>query len=119
VGGVAGRVVPGLRDRLLGDAEQAVIRENCARVRATLDWIETAVDTGKVDMGGEPSRPLRGEQAMPRASERGSATAERHADTVREVLFEARPAGPTARVHQAGAQRDRPGLVAPLRGGTA
>ncbi|MBD0695794.1 RacP protein [Streptomyces sp. CBMA123] len=30
---------------------------------------------------------------MPRASERRSAAAERHADTVRKVLFEARPAG--------------------------
>ncbi|MFI9329239.1 RacP protein [Kitasatospora sp. NPDC052868] len=32
---------------------------------------------------------------MPRASERRSAAAERHADTVRKVLFEARPAGLT------------------------
>ncbi|MGW2540003.1 RacP protein [Kitasatospora sp. NPDC001574] len=32
---------------------------------------------------------------MPRASERRSAAAERHADTVRFVLFEARPAGLT------------------------
>ncbi|WP_031079287.1 DUF6192 family protein [Streptomyces sp. NRRL WC-3742] len=57
----AGRVVPGLRDRQLGDDEQAVIRENCARVKATLDWIETAVDTGKVDMDGELARLLQGE----------------------------------------------------------
>ncbi|MFG3223939.1 DUF6192 family protein [Kitasatospora sp. NPDC048194] len=57
----AGRVVPGLRDRQLGDDEQSVIRENCARVRATLDWIETAVDTGKVDMDGELARLLQGE----------------------------------------------------------
>ncbi|MFI9329240.1 DUF6192 family protein [Kitasatospora sp. NPDC052868] len=56
-----GRVVPGLRDRQLGSDEQAVIRENCARVRATLDWIETAVDTGKVDMDGELARLLQGE----------------------------------------------------------
>ncbi|WP_043478253.1 hypothetical protein [Kitasatospora sp. MBT66] len=32
---------------------------------------------------------------MPRASERRSAAAERHADTIRFVLFEARPAGLT------------------------
>ena len=32
---------------------------------------------------------------MPRATERRSAAAERHADTVRKVLFEARPAGLT------------------------
>ncbi|MGW1521589.1 DUF6192 family protein [Streptomyces sp. NPDC002287] len=57
----AGRVVPGLRDRQLGDDEQAVMRENCARVRATLDWIETAVDTGKVDVDGELARLLQGE----------------------------------------------------------
>ncbi|PWK71290.1 hypothetical protein BCL76_104396 [Streptomyces sp. CG 926] len=57
----AGRVVPGMRDRQLGDDEQTVIRENCARVRATLDWIETAVDTGKVDVDGELARLLQGE----------------------------------------------------------
>lgn len=57
----AGRGVPGLRDRQLGDDEQAVMRENCARVRATLDWIETAVDTGKVDVDGELARLLQGE----------------------------------------------------------
>lgn len=57
----AGRVVPGLRDRQLGEDEQAVIRENCARVRATLDWVETAVDTGKVDMDGALARLLQGE----------------------------------------------------------
>ncbi|WP_043464028.1 DUF6192 family protein [Kitasatospora sp. MBT66] len=57
----AGRVVPGLRDRQLSDDEKAVIRENCARVKATLDWVETAVDTGKVDMDGELARLLQGE----------------------------------------------------------
>lgn len=29
--------------------------------RATLDWIEQAVDTGKVDLDGELARVLRGE----------------------------------------------------------
>ena len=57
----AGRVVPGLRDRQLGEDEKAVIRENCARVKATLDWVETAVDTGKVDMDGELARLLQSE----------------------------------------------------------
>ncbi|MER6319091.1 DUF6192 family protein [Streptomyces sp. NPDC001581] len=55
------RVVPGMRDRQLSSDEKAIIRENCARVRATLDWIETAVDTGKVDVDGELARLLQGE----------------------------------------------------------
>ncbi|CAM5671678.1 DUF6192 family protein [Streptomyces viridochromogenes] len=57
----AGRAVPGLRDRTLGEDERAIVHENVAKVRATLDWIETAVDTGKVDMDGELARMLRGE----------------------------------------------------------
>lgn len=57
----AGRTVPGLRDRTLGDDERIIVHENVARVRATLDWIETAVDTGKVDMDDELTRLLRGE----------------------------------------------------------
>ncbi|MFE9374729.1 DUF6192 family protein [Streptomyces sp. NPDC006711] len=57
----AGRVVPGMRDRQLGDDERTIIHENVARVRATLDWIETAVDTGKVDVDGELARLLQGE----------------------------------------------------------
>ncbi|WP_285544152.1 DUF6192 family protein [Streptomyces lavendulae] len=56
-----GRVVPGLRDRQLGEDERVIIHENIARVRATLDWIETAVDTGKVDVDGELARLLQGE----------------------------------------------------------
>lgn len=57
----AGRVVPGMRDRQLGDDEKVLVHENVARVRATLDWIETAVDTGKVDVDGELARLLQGE----------------------------------------------------------
>lgn len=57
----AGRAVPGLRDRTLGEDERGIVHENVAKVRATLDWIETAVDTGKVDMDGELARMLRGE----------------------------------------------------------
>ncbi|MCZ4103317.1 DUF6192 family protein [Streptomyces sp. H39-C1] len=57
----AGRVVPGMRDRQLGDDERTVVHENVARVRATLDWIETAVDTGKVDVDGELARLLQGD----------------------------------------------------------
>ncbi|MFE7127785.1 DUF6192 family protein [Streptomyces sp. NPDC057617] len=57
----AGRVVPGMRDRQFGEDERVAIHENVARVRATLDWIETVVDTGKVDVDGELARLLQGE----------------------------------------------------------
>lgn len=57
----AGRIVPGLRDRQLGGDERGVLRENVARVRATCDWVETAVDTGRVDMDDALARLLRGE----------------------------------------------------------
>ncbi|MDQ0784641.1 hypothetical protein QFZ64_000138 [Streptomyces sp. B3I8] len=57
----AGRTVPGLRDRTLNDDERTLVHENLARVRATLDWIETAVDTGKVDVDDELARLLKGE----------------------------------------------------------
>lgn len=57
----AGRAVPGLRDRTLDDDQRTIVHENVAKVRATLDWIETAVDTGKVDMDGELARMLKGE----------------------------------------------------------
>ncbi|MEU1940868.1 DUF6192 family protein [Streptomyces coeruleorubidus] len=56
-----GRAVPGLRDRTLGEDEATIVHQNVAKVRATLDWIETAVDTGKVDMDDELARMLRGE----------------------------------------------------------
>jgi len=56
-----GRVVPGLRDRQLGEDERTIVHQNVAKVRATLDWIETAIDTGKVDMDDELARMLRGE----------------------------------------------------------
>ena len=57
----AGRTVPGLRDRTLGENERTIGHENIARVRATLDWIESAVDTGKIDMDEELTRLLKGE----------------------------------------------------------
>lgn len=53
--------VPKLRDRQLSPDEQAVIVENVARCRAVLDWIETAVATGEVDMDEELARLLRGQ----------------------------------------------------------
>lgn len=57
----AGRTVPGLRDRTLNEDERTIVHSNVAKVRATLDWIETAVDTGKVDMDDELARLLKGE----------------------------------------------------------
>ncbi|MFF7903708.1 DUF6192 family protein [Streptomyces sp. NPDC007920] len=57
----AGRTVPGLRDRQLDENEADLVHQNVARVRATLDWIEQAVDTGKVDMDDELARLLRSE----------------------------------------------------------
>lgn len=50
-----------MRDRQLGNDERTIIHENVARVRATLDRIETAVDTGRVDVDGELARLLQGE----------------------------------------------------------
>nr|WP_181411946.1 DUF6192 family protein [Streptomyces sp. F2] len=57
----AGRTVPGLRDRTLNDDERTIVAQNVAKVRATLDWIEQAVETGKVDMDDELARLLKGE----------------------------------------------------------
>ncbi|MEU0414802.1 DUF6192 family protein [Streptomyces griseorubiginosus] len=56
-----GKAVPQLRGRTLSDDEQAVLAQNVARCRATLDWIETAAETGEVDMDDELARLLRGE----------------------------------------------------------
>lgn len=74
----AGRTVPGLRDRQLGEDERAIVHENVARVRATLDWIETAVDTGKVDVDGELARLLAGPKPCPQAPGPGCSAARRH-----------------------------------------
>ncbi|TQK44503.1 hypothetical protein FBY35_6011 [Streptomyces sp. SLBN-118] len=57
----AGRVVPRLRDRQLNEDERTVVHSNVARVRATLEWIETAVDTGEVGVDEELARLLKGE----------------------------------------------------------
>ncbi|MCX5206063.1 DUF6192 family protein [Streptomyces sp. NBC_00237] len=55
------RVVPGLRGRTVCEDEKAVLGENIARVRAALEWIEHAVETGEVDMDEALARLLRGE----------------------------------------------------------
>ncbi|WP_406480415.1 DUF6192 family protein [Streptomyces sp. NBC_01615] len=56
-----GKTVPQLRDRHLSDDERAVLAQNVARCRVVLDWIETAAETGEVDMDEELARILRGE----------------------------------------------------------
>jgi len=56
-----GRIVPGLRGRSFTDSEQAVLSSNIAKVRASADWIETAVDTGNVDLAEGLAALLRGE----------------------------------------------------------
>jgi len=55
------RVVPGLRGRVLSDDEQSVLRENVARVRGALEWIEHAAETGDVNVDEALARLLRGE----------------------------------------------------------
>ncbi|MDT0347084.1 DUF6192 family protein [Streptomyces litchfieldiae] len=57
----AGKAVPKMRDRSWSGDEREVLLSNIARTRATLDWIETAVETGQVDMDEELARILRGE----------------------------------------------------------
>ncbi|MER8225407.1 DUF6192 family protein [Streptomyces sp. NPDC094143] len=57
----AGRTVPGLRDRTLSEDERTIVQQNIAKCRATLDWIEQAVETGKVDMDDAIARLLKGE----------------------------------------------------------
>ncbi|WP_159050231.1 DUF6192 family protein [Streptomyces sp. MMG1533] len=57
----ANRVVPGLHGRTVREDEKAVLGENIARVRAALEWIEHAVETGDVDVDEALARLLRGE----------------------------------------------------------
>ncbi len=57
----AGRVVPGLHGRAVSVEERSLLHENIARCRATLDWMEHAVDTGNVDVDDALARLLRGE----------------------------------------------------------
>ncbi|MFZ3562754.1 DUF6192 family protein [Streptomyces sp. BH097] len=49
------------RKRLLSDDERTIVQQNIAKCRATLDWIEQAVETDKVDMDDEIARLLKGE----------------------------------------------------------
>lgn len=57
----AGRIVPGLRGRQFTTSEQAVLSRGISRVRASADWIETAVESGNVDLDEALAALLRGE----------------------------------------------------------
>jgi hypothetical protein len=56
-----GRLVPQMRGRRLTEDERDLIHKNVARVRATCEWIESAVDSGHLDMDEELAKLLRGE----------------------------------------------------------
>ncbi|WP_234376768.1 DUF6192 family protein [Streptomyces sp. CB01201] len=57
----ASQSVPKLRGREWSGDEREVVLNNIGRARAVLDWLETAVSTGRVDMDEELARMLRGE----------------------------------------------------------
>ncbi|MER6162930.1 DUF6192 family protein [Streptomyces sp. NPDC001868] len=56
-----GRLVPKMRGRRLSEDERELIHKNVDRVRATCEWIVTAVDSGHLDMDEELTKLLRGE----------------------------------------------------------
>lgn len=57
-----GRVMPTLRGHEFSQAERDAVHAQLARVRATADWIETGVDTGKLDLDAALAELLRGER---------------------------------------------------------
>ncbi|MEV0623903.1 DUF6192 family protein [Nonomuraea sp. NPDC050404] len=56
-----GRVMPTLRGHAFTAEEKAAVARNLARVRATADWLETAVESGDVSLDEGLARLLRGE----------------------------------------------------------
>ncbi|WP_412740719.1 DUF6192 family protein [Krasilnikovia sp. MM14-A1259] len=56
-----GRIVPSLRGQDYTPDDRATVHRNLARVRAAADWIEAAVETGKVTPEEGLARLLRGE----------------------------------------------------------
>ncbi|MCX4571733.1 DUF6192 family protein [Streptomyces sp. NBC_01571] len=56
-----GRIVPSLGERRFSEDERDTVHRNVDRVRATCEWIITAVDSGEVDVDVELSKLLRGE----------------------------------------------------------
>ena len=65
-----GRLLPQMRGRRLSEDEREVINKSVDRVRATCEWIVTAVDSGHLDMDEELTKLLRGEQ--PRRADLGA-----------------------------------------------
>lgn len=55
-----GRVLPELQGHRFTREERAAVHKGVARVRATVDWIETAADTGNVGLDEGLARLLRG-----------------------------------------------------------
>ncbi|MFI7443199.1 DUF6192 family protein [Nonomuraea indica] len=56
-----GRTIPRLSDRSFQEAEQGALRQQIAKVRATADWLETALDTGNLSLDEGLAALLRGE----------------------------------------------------------
>ncbi|KHD75777.1 hypothetical protein MB27_20965 [Actinoplanes utahensis] len=57
----ASRVVPAMRGHEYTPEEVDTVRRGIGRARAALDWMETAIDTGRVDLDDSLARLLRGE----------------------------------------------------------
>lgn len=57
----ASRVVPAMRGHEYTCDEVDTVHRGVARARAALDWMETAIDTGRVDLDDGLARLLRGE----------------------------------------------------------
>jgi hypothetical protein len=56
-----GRAVPAMRGSRFTDDEQATVHRGAARVRAAVDWLESAVDTGNTSLDEGLAKLLRGE----------------------------------------------------------
>jgi hypothetical protein len=57
----ASRLVPKLRGREFSESQLATVTRHLEKIRATADWIETAVSTGKVDLDEALAELLRGQ----------------------------------------------------------
>lgn len=57
----AGRVIPTLQGHVFSESEQAIIHQNLARIRATADWLESAVESGAADIDEAYAQLLQGD----------------------------------------------------------
>ncbi|WP_175647794.1 DUF6192 family protein [Streptomyces cyaneochromogenes] len=57
----ASRLVPRLRGREFSESQLALVTRQVEKIRATADWIETAVSTGRVDLDEALAELLRGQ----------------------------------------------------------